>query len=92
MKTVTFTGHAVKRMFERSVNESEILEVLELGEVIEEYPDDYPFPSRLLLRVVRGRPLHVVAGFDAKNERCYIITMYVPDPARWDETFKARRL
>ena len=37
-----FRAHALRRMFERGVDESEIRKVLEAGEVIREYPNDQP--------------------------------------------------
>jgi hypothetical protein len=37
----------------------EILQALDSGEIIEEYPEDKPYPSCLILgRTVTGRPLH----------------------------------
>jgi hypothetical protein len=35
-------------MFERKIIELEILEVLENGKVIENYPTDRPYPNRLI--------------------------------------------
>jgi len=65
--------------------------VLENGQVIEEYPDDSPYPSRLVLGQCGGRPLHVLASDDAGERVTVIITVYEPDPQRWDATFRHRR-
>jgi hypothetical protein len=35
-----FSGHAVKRMIEKTVDRHEIEEAILAGEIIEEYPDD----------------------------------------------------
>jgi hypothetical protein len=41
----------------------EALEVLHAGEIIEEYPDDTPYPSCLILgRTASGRSLHIVCA------------------------------
>ena len=52
---ITYRLHAVQRMFERKVSIEEVRYVLETGEVIEEYPDDTPYPSRLILGSYKGR-------------------------------------
>jgi len=44
-KKILFSGHAVRRMFERVIGQPEIIEVIRSGEVITEYPDDEPFEA-----------------------------------------------
>lgn len=44
-----FRGHAIQRMFERAVTVDDVVLVLREGETIESYPDDKPYPSRLVL-------------------------------------------
>ena len=88
---VIFSGHAVRRMFERSVDADSVHHVLRSEVVIAEYPDDRPFPSRLLLAFVGDRPLHVVAALDADTRACYVVSVYEPDSGLWDESFRMRR-
>lgn len=64
---------------------------LEGGEVIEEYPDDTPFPSALILGFVSSGPLHVVAALDASGPDPYIITVYRPSPDKFEPDWKTRR-
>ena len=78
-------------MFERGINTADIRRVLEVEDVIEAYPNDKPYPSRLLLGTVSGRPLHVVAADNPTAEETFIITVYEPDPERWDRSFRRRR-
>ncbi len=85
-----FSGHAVRQMFHRRIDQDEVLEVLRNGETIAEYPNDQPFPSRLLVGFSAGRPIHVVAGFDGSSGICYVITAYHPDRDLWDDGFKRR--
>ncbi|MBM4121748.1 MAG: DUF4258 domain-containing protein [Nitrospira sp.] len=41
----------------------EVLQVLNVGEIIETYPEDSPYPSCLILgRTVTERPLHIVCA------------------------------
>ena len=46
---------------------SDVRHVLQTGEVIEEYPDDTPFPSYLILGFVGDRPFHVVVAVIARR-------------------------
>lgn len=90
-RLVKFSRHVLERMFERGISEIAVKEIVRDGEVIEEYPEDTPYPSRLLLGWVGGRPLHVVVGYDAPSGLCVVITAYVPDAAQWGKDFKMRR-
>ena len=83
--------HAAKRMLERSISMEEIEHVVESGEVIEDYPDDEPFPSRLMLGTPKNRPLHVVAADEIDSDITHIITAYQPDPNQWEDGFKRRK-
>ena len=46
---LVFRVHTIQRMFQRRVSEEEVKQVVVAGETIETYPDDKPFPSRLML-------------------------------------------
>jgi len=81
---IIYRLHAVQRMFDRKITAEEVRYVLETGEVIEEYPDDTPYPSRLILGCYKGRLIHVVAAKNLNNQEIIIITVYEPDPSEWD--------
>lgn len=66
-------------------------QVLAGGETIREYPDDVPYPSRLVLGWIGGRPIHVVAASNVANDETVVITVYEPDPAIWEVDFKRKR-
>lgn len=61
------------------------------GEVIADYPDDTPYPSKLLLGWVDDRPIHVVLAIDGAGSRGFIVTAYEPEASLWDETFRRRK-
>lgn len=84
-----FRVHAVRRMALRGVTAQEVIAVVRQDERIEDYPDDFPFASRLLLGWINGRPLHVVAAQD-EDGPVIIVTVYEPDPTRWDTSFRER--
>lgn len=86
-----FRIHAVRRMFQRGIDEKEVKDILEKGETIEEYPDDTPFPSRLALGWSAHRPLHVVVADNQKSGERIVVTVYEPSPDQWDNEFKRRK-
>ena len=88
---LVFRVHAIRRMALRDISEAEVRAVLTTGEAIEEYLDDTPFPSRLVLGWVGSRPLHVVAADNPEEEDTIVITVYEPEPDQWEVGFRRRR-
>lgn len=86
-----FRQHALQRMFERGIDAKDVRQVIEQGEVIKEYLDDKPYPSRLILGWQEGRPLHVVAADDDNTLETIVITVYEPDPVLWQADFRRRK-
>ena len=83
--------HALERMMERGITRRQVMDVILNGAVIEDYPDDYPYPSILIYGKPAGIPLHVVAAFDKDSNMLYIITSYVPDMIHFMDDYKTRR-
>lgn len=90
-RRIIFRIHAIQRMFERGIDEADVRVVLTTGEVLEDYPTDTPYPSRLLLGWRGIRPLHVVAAYNATDDETIVITVYVPDPDQWEDRFRRRK-
>ena len=88
---ITFRAHAVRRMFERAVSTDEVRAVLATGETIADYPDDTPYPSRLVLGWRGGRPLHVVAAYNATDDETIAVTVYEPVTADWEPDFRRKK-
>ena len=88
---LVFRVHAIQRMFQRRVSEEEVKQVVVAGETIETYPDDKPFPSRLMLGWSSSRPVHVVVADNVAAQEAVIITVYQPDPEEWETGFKRRK-
>jgi hypothetical protein len=90
-----FTDHARKEMEEEPLGRItvvELLHALSAGEIIEEYPEDKPYPSALVLgRTAVGRPLHIVCAPVLAEQKLIVITTYEPDPARWESDFQRRK-
>jgi Domain of unknown function (DUF4258) len=88
---IVFRVHAIRRMFQRQISVDDVREALAAGQIIEEYPEDGPYPSRLVLGRTGNRPIHVVAAHNSEDEEVVVITAYEPDPTQWDREFKRRR-
>jgi hypothetical protein len=78
-------------MAERNIDVADVRHVLETGDTIEDYPTDYPFPSRLVLGWRDLRPLHVVAADNQATGETIVITVYEPDPVEWEPGFRQRK-
>ena len=74
---------------ERLITTSEIRRVIELGEVIEDYPEDVRGHSCLMLGFGEAdRAIHLVCS--PKDEYLAIITAYLPDAGEWSDDFRVR--
>jgi hypothetical protein len=90
-KRLVFRVHAIRRMFQRSISEEDVRHVLDTGEVIEDYPQDQPYPSRLMLGWQGTWPIHIVVADNTQNDEIVVITVYEPDLVRWEPGFQRRR-
>ena len=89
-QTILMTKHAVVRIRERGISLDDIEAAIRSGEIIAQYPDDYPCPSCLVLGYCApSKPLHVVAG--VADVSLWIITAYFPDKTKWEEDYKTRK-
>ena len=74
------------------IHVDEVLQIIETGEIIEQYLDDTPYASCLILGHTRsGRPLHLVCAPVSTEARLIVITTYQPDPNRWDPDLRRRK-
>jgi len=91
-KRLLFLPHAVARMLQpdRMIDVREVHEVVETGDIIEDYPEDSRGHSCLMMaRCATGRVVHVVCS--PKADYLAIISAYVPSPARWHTDYRTRR-
>ena len=89
-ENIVISLHGQIRLSERKISVDDVIKVIDTGEIIEEYPDDFPFESCLVLgRSINERKLHVVVSM---NEGIiYLITAYYPDEDRWEADLKTRK-
>ena len=87
---VIYSKHFIDRSRERGISLSDAESAVLTGEMIEEYPDDYPFPSCLILGVDSGyNTIHVVCA--QGQDRLYMISVYRPSPEKWEADMKTRK-
>ena len=85
-ETLIVTAHCMERMSKRAIALDEVKRAIIEGEIIEDYPDDYPYPSALIL----GNGLHVVAGIG--DGMLWLITAYRPSAEQWEDDLKTRKV
>jgi hypothetical protein len=90
-KRIRWQRHVLERMMGRDIFRNDVKQVLLEGELIEQYPDDDPFPSGLFLGFINDKPLHVVVGADREQTWCYVVTAYRPDLEHFENDFKTRK-
>jgi len=90
-KRVIFTVHALDEMNSEDViiTVAEVIEAVHHGEIIEDYPEDRRGHSCLMFHQ-KDRPLHVVCA--PKANYLAIITAYRPNPQKWEEDLKTRKI
>lgn len=72
-----WTNHILVRLLQRNIKISDVKEAILSGKIIEEYPDDYPHSSCLILGITLNKQkLHVVCGVD--KDLLWPITAYKP--------------
>lgn len=84
------TKHMTERFKERNIKLKQVQNALLNGEIIEQYPNDYPFPSCLVLNISAIEvPIHVCVGLG--DDKLWIITAYYPDTDEWEIDLKTRK-
>ena len=90
LHSIKWSIHAASQMQARNIFRQDVLDILQSGEIIEDYPNDFPHPSCLLCGKTRLQQfIHVVVGTDGEN--LFIITAYYPSPEKFTDAFSVRR-
>lgn len=88
--TIVISEHAKNRCRERNIKQKDIKNCVMTGEIIEQYPSDFPFPSCLIFGyTVDHRIIHVVISDEGESGR--IITAYIPDTIKFENDLKTRK-
>ena len=89
--TILMTVHVRDRMKLRGIQYSDLVLAVSNGEIIEQYKDDYPYPSCLIHGYTADkRHLHAVVSIG--SGRLWVITTYYPTLDKWDNNYKTRKV
>ena len=91
-KRILYLPHAIRQMSRpnRMISPEEVRDVIEQGEIIEDYPDDQRGHSCLIFYYsLEGRPVHVVCA--PKVDYLAEITAYIPSVEEWEENYTKRK-
>lgn len=87
---IKWSTHCLERMQERDISRADVKKCISAGEIIENYPDDFPHPSCLIFGyTVKNKVIHVVAG--SNGEYVWIITAYYPNTIKFEDDLKTRK-
>ena len=78
-------------MFERGITKADVQNAVMCGEIIANYDDDRPYPSKLILWRGDNKTIHVVVADNISEKELIVITAYIPDPELWRDDFRRRR-
>ncbi len=85
--------HALERMQERDISRQDVKNCIMQGEIIEDYPDDFPHPSCLIFgRTMDQKVIHVVVSLDEDQDTIGIITVYYPSVEKFEKDLKTRKV
>ncbi len=89
-ENIIITLHGQLRLNERGITIDDVMNAINNGDIIEHYPDDFPFPSCLILGLsVQNTYIHIVVSMD--EDKIYLITAYIPKSDKWEADFKTRK-
>ena len=90
IEKIKWSTHCLERMQERDISIDDVGNCIMSGEIIEDYPDDFPHPSCLIFGYsINHKVLHTVVGSD--GEVLHIITAYYPNTIKFMEDLKTSR-
>ena len=89
---VHITDHADNEAEEDLLSYDDIFASVYRGQIIEDYPNDRPFPSCLIYgNTYSQEPVHSVWAYNQESGRAILVTVYRPDPDLWID-WRVRRL
>ncbi len=89
-RKIRWSAHSLARIQERGLSRNDVIDCILSGEIIEDYPEDFPHPSCLILGYAdSSKAVHSVVGTDGKY--IYIITAYIPNTNKFEKDLKTRK-
>jgi len=90
-RRIKITDHALEETENDELSFDEVYFSVLHGKVIEDYPNDKPYPSCLIYgNTFNGNPVHSVWAYNEQNQWSVLITVYRPHPKKWINWEKRR--
>ena len=87
---IKWAKHCLERMQERDISINDVESCLQTGEIIEDYPDDFPHPSCLIFgHTKQNKILHIVVVLHINT--LFFITAYFPNTDKFETDLKTRK-
>jgi len=81
---IRITDHADEEAQNDKLSYDEIFYSVLTGKIIEDYPDDKPYPSCLIYGITfKEDPVHSVWACNKETKWAVLVTVYKPDPSKW---------
>jgi hypothetical protein len=89
---IAWSVHAVRKLRLDGLKKNDVEISLRKCEIIEDYSmQGRPLPGCLVLSFIDSEPIHAVIAIDEPYDRMFIITVYKPSSARWQNDWKTRK-
>ena len=89
---IQISRHAVRELEADLLLLDSVLEATAGGDLVEDYPNALRGPCCLICAALgQGYWVHTVWGWDRTSGIAVLITVYRPDPRKWEPDFKTRR-
>ena len=89
-RSIVWSVHAAEMMMRRGISRLDVLNCLQHGEIIEDYPSSFPNPSCLVFGLtLDGKVLHAVVGL--KEDILIVVTAYFPNTEKFETDLRTRR-
>ncbi len=89
-RKIVWSVHAAEMMMRRGIERLDVLNCLQYGEIIEDYPRSFPNPSCLVFGFsLDCKVLHTVVGL--KENVLIVITAYFPNTEKFESDLRTRR-
>ncbi|MBU1170883.1 MAG: DUF4258 domain-containing protein [Proteobacteria bacterium] len=91
---IRISEHGYDELAADGITVREIVSGSPSGTILEEYPEYHKGPCALIiLKDFEGNPIHAVWGIPRRSEAtAVLVTAYRPDPERWEDDFRRRKI